>query len=98
MYSSIFRRFHVLARLQRQGEGGSPVQGPRLREQHRGGQVRENVLLPLPLVQPPRLLLRGGGESQGWTSGDGGGGLNGHVKCKIGRTVFSRLNLVYFII
>ena len=97
MHTSIFRRFHVLARLQRQGEGGSPVQGPRLREQHRGGQVRENVLLPLPLVQPPRLLLRGGGEFQGRSGGDGDGGHTGHVKCKIGGQ-FSILYLVYFIV
>ena len=57
------------------------------------------MLLPLPLVQPPRLLLRGGGESQGRTGGDGdgGGGHNGHLKCKIGGPI-SLLNLVHFIV
>ena len=60
----INRRFHVLAGLQGQGAGWPPLQGPGLREQHRGGQAGEDVLLPLPLVQPPRLLLRGGGHPQ----------------------------------
>lgn len=82
-----FRWIHVLAWLQRQGAGWSPVQGPRLREQHGGGQAGEDVLLQIPLVQPPRLLLRGGGQPQGRRRRDGCGGRSARVKCMICGTI-----------